>query len=139
MTWNFPCWQCIDDINGTRNDGGWYYRVGPDGGGTTQPFTTKLTAIFSFLIRSGWTSQDGGLQSIISLGSNGASKTAFLLALIDSSTNPALQVQFGDATGNVQRYTINLGDEDGASWLSTDKWYQMAISEIGRASCRERV
>jgi len=128
-TWNFPCWQTADaGPNATpRNNIGMAWIVGP-AHVTTQPFTNTITCIFSLLMRTGWTSMDGGAQGIFSIGQQGGASAAFHLQLTRSSTDPELTILAWDVPGGLQRYNIGLGDEDGTSWLSADKWYQFAIS-----------
>ena len=125
-TWNFQCHQPQDDgpDNPPRNSTGTLFSVGPT---ATQPFTDEITSVFSFLVRSGWTSQDDAGQGLFSIGvAGGHESVGYYFGQSGSTPNMIFYIRNG-STGTM-RYNIRIGDEDGINWLQDDKWYQFAIS-----------
>lgn len=136
MTWNFPTWQCNDwpqDPVG-RGRKGAVFTLGPGSraSGTTNPFAQEITGVFSFLIRDGWTDVSGLDQGIISIGNYNSGFTSGIIGLwaylVDSGTTPGIRIQMSSTVSGLGRYASKFGDEDGASWLQTDKWYQVGFS-----------
>ena len=122
-TWNFQCHQTQDfgPDGGSRQTEGTLFEV------ETQPFSSEMTSIFSFLIRSGWTSQDDAKQGLFSIGVNSGIESVGY-AFNKSGTTPLMLCSFKDGTAGTQRYSIGIGDEDGINWLQDDKWYQFVVS-----------
>lgn len=136
-TWNFPTYQCIDNLSissVTRATGGNIFKVGPgnifQAPTTSQPFSTSLTGVFSILCRDGWTNtnNDSDKQGIFGLGRAGATAGAFRVWFWGADTIPRITFQFRDNVGAAYRYTYWLADEDGTSYMAYDKWYQIGIS-----------
>ena len=134
-TWNFPCWTTRDKGPGeTRNTTGNIFELGPGtifAPGTTLPFTTEITAIFSVLIRSGWTSTDGATQGIASVGKRSAADSSFRMSTNDNASSggrPAINIVGWNEAAATVRYDIHLGDENGTDYMWFDKWYQIAVS-----------
>ena len=123
-TWNYPCWQCHDDGPGaTRNTHGNVW-IQP-----TQPFTSAITCLFSVLIRDGWTAVNAIYQGIFAIGIPGVpGGDGINIWMQDTDTNPYVGVRSYDNSGAVVRYNYKLGDEDGATWLAGDKWYNIGVS-----------
>lgn len=134
-TWNFPCWTTRDKGPGfTRNTTGNIFELGAGTTtvpGTTLPFTDTITAIFSVLIRSGWTSTDGATQGIASVGTRSATDSSFRMSTNDDASvggRPAINIVGWNESGATVRYDIHLGDENGDDYMWFDKWYQVAVS-----------
>jgi hypothetical protein len=132
-SWNFPCWIPHDQgPSFTRNRWGQSWQSSPT------PFSSSITAIFGFLIRSGgWTSTDGEPQTIGSIGYKGATEAAFRLTLNTygrTGQRPSIGLIAYDTFASDYRYNINLGDENGTDWLDFDKWYMCAVS-INNSEC----
>lgn len=138
-TWNFQCYQCMDDFPfnpAPRGRRGGVFTLGPGsrviGGSnpssTTLPFTNTITGVCSFFIRSGWTAQDGNPQGIFSIGANTEASPGVYVSLIDTATNPAVRIFIYDGSANTTRHDVKIGDEDGVNWLQDDKWYQVGFS-----------
>ena len=132
LTWNFPCWQHRDrGPDFTRCSGGMLSECGP--GAQTpaaQPFVNDITLIFSFLFRSGWS--DFLLpQGLFGLGIPGlfTENPPLSLGILDvGGGDMVLRTISRDTDANVERYNIELGDEDGTNWITEDKWFQVGIS-----------
>ena len=140
-TWNFACHNGMDrgpDVETVRNSHG---VLGSLGAGslpvTTQPFTQTVTAIFSFLHRSGGWSADGSVENgLMSIGKYNGWSHAFSVWLEGSPLK--LHIVASDSSADsaetvVYRLQLELGDEDGVNWIQSDKWYQCAISINGSA------
>ena len=131
-TWNFNCWNTTDSGPGPGDRGilGMIYETGPGAmrSPNAQPFTESMTYIFSFFARTGWTWDDPAIQSIMWMGKGTQITHLHIYAVMDTAANPKVHVIVKNGSSGTVRYQIELGDEDGASWLSFDKWYQMAIA-----------
>ena len=92
---------------------------------TLQPFTNTITGIFSFFLRSGWSDVSETLiQNFTSIGGAGAASWGFYVAL----NGAKLEIYSHDVTAGLARHQVQLGDEDGVSWIQPDKWYQIGFS-----------
>ena len=122
-SWNHPTWFAKDRGPGqTRaNRGNGWVAAGP------LPFTNSITAVITFLMSSEFSANGGENQGITSVGWSGAAGAGFATWLQNTDTNPSLRVYFYDTNGSTLRYDYAVGDEDGSSWLSFDKWYTVCI------------
>ncbi len=130
--WNFPCWQHRDrGEEWDRCSGGMIVECGPGAQNPNpQPFVNDITLIFSFLFRSGW-SDFVHPQGLFSIGIPGlfTENQPLSLGILDVGGGyMVLRTISRDTDANVERYNIELGDEDGTNWIQEDKWYQVGIS-----------
>ena len=138
MAWNFPTSMPRDlGPGGTRNTTSQILECGPGAVSRagaafanlqTQPFSTSMTAIFAFYYRTGWSSIFAAREIFMSFGEEGKFTPMFEIATENISSNNSLQIKVWDQTAATTRYEVTLGDEDGATWLVADKWYQVGFS-----------
>jgi len=124
--WNFPCWTARDrGPDEPRNKHGNLFQL------NTVPFTDSITAIFSVLIRTGWTSQDGAVQGIGSVGIQGETDCRFRISTndhVNGGGRVGVNIVAYDQSQINVRHNVHLGDENGVDWMLNDKWYQVAVS-----------
>jgi len=136
MSWNFPCSRTADKGPAfTRGQQGMIFETGPGGFRTqaAQPFTENMTYLFSFLARTGWTADSAARQYLSYMGRNGGNSHMQTFATMNSASDSKLSFIARNDNVGADRYVIDLGDEDGTSWLSFDKWYQIGIAFSGSA------
>lgn len=145
-TWNFPTWQQVDDLHkdtvdsqypiGNRDDGGTGFTTG-----TTHGITTQFTVAFAILARSfedsplshtlidSYDVEGGdGNNYLITLGRQ-AQWADFYCGIHLSATAASNYVFIGSrSAAGTDRWVYHLGDEDGASWVTKDKWFQVVVS-----------
>lgn len=147
-TYNFPCWQTIDDIwkasvdseypIGDRDDAGLGFST------TTHGLTTEFTTAFAVLMRSWddapWShTRDNDYDKtayddnhlIWSIATQNQGWTDFFFAVQNSEASAAdrfIALYSAEGTGPTIRWNYKLGDENGASWCSLNKWYQVVVS-----------
>jgi hypothetical protein len=133
MSWNHPNWQDRDKGPGfTRGKESICLQVN----GQTLPFSSAMSGIFSFLIRSDYTADSSTetgadpmfLWSIGYKHSSGGINAASASVFNREASNRFVQFRFYDESSTTNRYIYSIGDEDGVSWLSPDKWYYVAFS-----------
>jgi len=129
-TWNFSSWQLNDSgPSFDRGRAGQVLTTGPGafGGALSQPFTESFTYIFSFYARTGWSADDSLRQNILSWGIKGTFTGIGVALFLDTTGTPHILVTGDDLANGIRRYHVELGDEDGVSWLGFDKWYQVGL------------
>lgn len=145
-TYNFPCWQQVDDLHkdtvdsqypiGNRDDGGTGFSTG-----TTHGITTQFTVAFAILAR-GWNDsplshtlidsydQEGGDGNnyLLSIGRQ-AQWADFYCGIHLSATASDNYIFIGsNSASSTPRWVYHLGDEDGSNWVTADKWFQVVVS-----------
>lgn len=125
-TWNFQVHEARDwpeNPSGRGQTAGIFYTYGT----TSTGFTSAFTAIFSVLIRSGWTAEDGFQQILFSLGKRGAYHS-FINITGTGTASTRIGITLHNVVSGTKAYELHLGDEDGSSKIASDKWYQVAFS-----------
>ncbi len=144
MAWNFQCWEDMDwgpledagsrcvhgGVNITGRKSGWVYNIPaglrPD---TNLWFVGQGTLLMSFLIHDTYTAADNIAQYLVSFGVGGDAKHSFRMFVRHQDPGDSkIHFEVWDRNTATDRYIATLGDEDGVSWLQTNKWYQLAVS-----------
>ncbi len=140
--WNFPCYNPMDILNATavstgRDDAGGGFEC------TGHGITTEMTVVFPILIRSqeaapfsytkdaGYDAHNTDEQLLLSIGTKNDSNTPEVtIGLVYNSDTGVNYIYLNslDSTDGSTRWTYHIGDEDGSSWLSADKWYQVVVT-----------
>ena len=135
-TWNHATWYSMDegsDNPGVRNRESQVWTTGPGSGRraatlTALPFTNTITCLFSFIHVTGWSALLGAVEGIFSIGFQGATTSGLRLATESFMGDLFVRVKLSDGGGATIRHNIRLGDEDGSSWISADKFYYVGVS-----------
>ena len=125
-TWNFPTWHTTDGGPFVaRQNRGMIFEA------DVHPFTENMTYVFSFFGRSGWTAHNGVNQTLFFIGKINNVKHLLVSVNMTSTGDSKILFQLWDGTSGAVRYDIELGDEDGSSWLKWDKFYEVAFAFDG--------
>ena len=103
----------------------WMLGPGVDGGHQL-PFTESITCVFSLLQRTGWSASSGELHGLFGIGDYNNAESA--IRIYANGSPLSLYVSVWHKATTTYRYQIRLGDEDGVSDFSADKWYQIGLS-----------
>lgn len=132
-TWNFPCYRCASG-DSVFQGFFWYDSVDAD-----SYYDNEFTFFWSFFIdtREGMytglntdpiTRDDGNLQFLVSRGVFGQNRQMSIGFMNNTGTKKLGRVYVNDHSTGTTRYDWEVGDEDGSSELSDNKWYQMVVS-----------
>ncbi|MEE9579758.1 MAG: hypothetical protein V3V74_00390 [Nitrosomonadaceae bacterium] len=131
-TWNFACNNCKDSDAVTPNSRGGVFglwrspspKIPPSG--ADYPWIDTFTAIFSFFHRSGFSEAAGNTHGIFTIGKKNDAESSISIKVHEDPMK--LHIQAYDRLASAFRLQVDLGDEDGVNWLSSDKWYQIGLS-----------
>lgn len=128
-TWNFPYWQMQDNGNSSspRGSVGMFWEIFTPAP-KTQPFSTSITGIFGFFMKTGFSDVSNTLdQGIFSIGQASQPASGIEVKLTLQGGNYGVQISSYDIIANETRYDFLIGG-DASNWLVADKWYQMGYS-----------